>query len=77
MLAKLSDVVEAVNEFTDLKVEWETKSQAQQELKHWYADISKIKSTGWEPKYDLKKGLEETYKWLSSNIEFYKNGQID
>ena len=35
-------------------------------------DISKLDSTGWKPKYDLKKGLEKTYKWFCENQESFR-----
>jgi GDP-L-fucose synthase len=31
-------------------------------------DSSILKSTGWKPKIDLKKGLEDSYNWYLSNI---------
>lgn len=37
---------------------------------HWVADISELKKTlGWKPKFNLKKGLEETYRW---NLSLYE-----
>lgn len=37
---------------------------------HWVADISKLKKTlRWKPKFNLKKGLEETYRW---NLSLYE-----
>lgn len=36
------------------------------DVKHSVADISKAKSFGYEPKYDLEKGLAETLKWFNS-----------
>lgn len=39
----------------------------------WVADISKAKSTlRWSPKFDLEKGLAETYAWFAKNLNFYK-----
>jgi len=35
-------------------------------------DNTKIKGIGWNPKTDFKKGLEETVKWLKSNIDKYR-----
>lgn len=38
------------------------------EIKRNYSDISKAKKVlGFEPKYDLKRGLEETFLWFSRN----------
>ena len=32
-------------------------------------DITRIKSSGWKPKIDLKKGILNTYKWYQENDE--------
>jgi len=34
------------------------------DIRHCYADIRKISSLGFEPKYSLKEGLEETLDWV-------------
>lgn len=31
-------------------------------------DLSKINSLGWKPHYDLRSGIEDTYKWYLTNI---------
>jgi GDP-L-fucose synthase len=36
------------------------------------SDTSKINSMGWKPKIDLKKGLEQTYKWMIENKDYKK-----
>jgi nucleoside-diphosphate-sugar epimerase len=42
------------------------------EAKYCEADISKAKNLlGWEPKYDLEKGLKESIKWFEQNINLY------
>lgn len=33
-------------------------------------DSSRIRALGWEPKYSLKEGLQETYRWALSNHIF-------
>lgn len=32
-------------------------------------DISRIKNLGWQPKIDIRKGLETTYKWFKEQID--------
>ena len=32
-------------------------------------DVSKLFGTGWRPRYDLKSGLEHTYKWFEEHVE--------
>lgn len=37
------------------------------------ADITKARELlGWQPKYTLKEGLQETVKWLEANLELYR-----
>lgn len=40
-------------------------------------DISKITKLGWKPKYNLRKGIEITYKWLKENYEAVKSRKKD
>lgn len=70
--SKLSDVVEIISSFSNLRVEWDSLQQSQPELKNWFADITKIKLLGWQPEYGLDAALKETYKWISNNIIHYK-----
>ncbi len=43
------------------------------EVERLLCDNKKIISeTNWKPKYDLKKGLEETIAWIGDNIDLYK-----
>lgn len=43
------------------------------EPKTWVADISKIKNLlGWQPKYDLEKGLRKNIAWFKENRHFYQ-----
>jgi nucleoside-diphosphate-sugar epimerase len=39
---------------------------------HWVADITKARRLlGWEPRHDLRRGLEKTVAWLSPRLDFY------
>jgi NAD dependent epimerase/dehydratase len=43
------------------------------EVERLYCDNSKlINKTNWSPKYNLKKGLMETVKWITDNLNHYK-----
>lgn len=43
------------------------------EVERLLCDNSKLKkNTGWEPKYDLKKGLLETIEWMRGHSHLYK-----
>lgn len=44
------------------------------EVEHLLADISlAVKLLGYEPRYTLKKGLEETYRWFDKNKNQWNN----
>jgi len=30
-------------------------------------DISKLRATGWRPRYELREGLTDSYRWFQSN----------
>ena len=36
-------------------------------------NVNKIASLGYKPKYNLKKGLNETIKWYIDNIDYSEN----
>ena len=36
-------------------------------------DINKINKLGWNPKIELKFGLEQSYKWFVDNYNHIKN----
>ncbi|WP_333859910.1 NAD-dependent 4,6-dehydratase LegB [Clostridium sp.] len=43
------------------------------EVNRLWSDNTKIKQlTGWEPKYNLDKGLEETVEWIKNNMGYFK-----
>ena len=37
-------------------------------------DVSRIKSTGWEPKVSIRKGIELTYEWFKENVDSVRGG---
>ena len=32
-------------------------------------DNSKLRALGWEPSYDLRKGLEDAYQWYLEHLD--------
>jgi NAD dependent epimerase/dehydratase len=43
------------------------------EVNRLWADNKKIyELTGWKPKYNLDEGLQETIKWIESNLSYFK-----
>jgi nucleoside-diphosphate-sugar epimerase len=56
-----------------IKPQYGQIEMAQYEPKNWVADISKIKNKlGWQPKYNLRGGLEKNIEWFKKNLSFYK-----
>jgi len=42
------------------------------ELKVWRANINRVQTIlGWQPKYSLREGLNETIKWFKDNMNLY------
>ena len=71
---KISEVVEIVKKITQSPVEpqYGQVKAAQAEPKNWIADISKMKSLGWQPEHNLDQGLEKTIAWFKQNLSLYK-----
>jgi NAD dependent epimerase/dehydratase len=43
------------------------------EVERLWCDNTKLRDqTGWKPKYDLQRGLEETIDWVKTNFKLYK-----
>jgi nucleoside-diphosphate-sugar epimerase len=56
-----------------IKPKYGQMKPVQVEPKNWLADISKIKKIlNWQPKYNLKEGLEKDVKWFKENLHLYK-----
>ena len=48
------------------------------EVERLFCDNSKIiKSTNWEPQYNLKSGINETIEWFKKNLAFYKSDKYN
>jgi len=48
------------------------------EVERLFCDNSKlIKSTNWEPQYNLKSGINETIEWFKENLAFYKSDKYN
>jgi len=54
----------------DGSIEWDTSKPDGTPRK--LMDSSLIRSTGWSPAYDLKKGIENTYGWFIKNIDLIR-----
>jgi nucleoside-diphosphate-sugar epimerase len=66
-------IMEIIGKSVEIKVETSRVRPENSEVNRLLCNNNKIKSiTGWEPGYDLKKGLIETIDWIKNNITIYK-----
>ena len=49
------------------KIEWDTSKPSGTPRK--VMNVDKMKALGWEPKINLKEGIESTYKWYLENYD--------
>ncbi len=63
-IKKLSEILKSISGFEGKIIFDEAKPDGTMRK---VLDISKIKSMGWKPDIDLKKGLKSTYQWYEKN----------
>ena len=73
----IGDLVKLIAELMGVDIEiisaQERVRPEKSEVERLYCNNSKLlKYTGWTPRYDLRKGLSETIKWMKSNMSYYK-----
>ncbi|EEB79416.1 NAD dependent epimerase/dehydratase family protein [marine gamma proteobacterium HTCC2148] len=64
-IKELAETVAAVTGFSGA-LEWDSSKPDGAPRK--LMDSSKLRALGWQPEYDLKAGLENTYQWYLDNI---------
>ncbi|MEM0135969.1 MAG: NAD(P)-dependent oxidoreductase [Thermoplasmatales archaeon] len=73
---RVGEVVQTLSEVIEKKIipNWgQAIGRQSDKTKVWTSDIAKIKRIlGWEPEYDIRKGLMTTYNWFLNNIEKYQ-----
>ncbi len=64
----IKELVETIAEVTGFKgdIDWDTTKPDGAPRK--LMDSSKLKSLGWQPRHDLKSGLQDAYSWYMENI---------
>lgn len=69
---KIKDIVDTLAEITNLqdKIKWDATKPNGQDYRAY--DLTKLKSTGFEAKYDLKKGLEIAWEWFCENQDLIR-----
>lgn len=71
----LKELIEAIEDLTGRKAVIERLPDQPGDVPRTYADISKAKQLlGYEPKVQLKEGLEHFYKWFSEHQELLMSG---
>ncbi len=66
-------IIEIIRQDVNIICDEERLRPEKSEVNRLWADNTKIKKlTGWEPKYTLKEGLEETIHWIENNMKYYK-----
>ena len=78
----IADLVTEIGELLgrDLPVEIDAQRirPAQSEVMRLVADNRLAKNTfGWQPRYSLSQGLEETVEWIQSNLQLYRAGYYE
>lgn len=72
--SSVQDIITMTQTIADKKliVEWNSTTPRPWEPKHWKADISLSKQVlGWQPHYNLNKGLKKSLAWFKNHIELY------
>jgi nucleoside-diphosphate-sugar epimerase len=68
----IRSLVEKIVELTgrEAEIHWGAVSYRENELWHWFADISKTRRIlGWSPKVGLDSGLKDTIDWFEKNLQ--------
>ena len=67
----ITELIKTISKTLDADLEVRIKAENRTDIeKKRVGSVAKLKSIGWEPQYDLSKGIKETYEWIS-----YLNGQ--
>lgn len=66
-------IIEIIGHDVKILCDEERLRPEKSEVNRLWADNTKIKElTGWEPKYSIDKGLEETVEWVKKNMDKFK-----
>lgn len=64
----LNGMIAAYEKITGQKLEIHKEDPRQGDIKYSYADISKLKALGYQPKYDIETGLTKYWKYANGEI---------
>ena len=70
----IAELVSTIGEVTGFqgKIEYDTTKPDGAPRK--LMDNSKLRSLGWEPRYTLREGLEDAYRWYTENLDTARGG---
>ena len=70
----IAELVSTIGEVTGFqgKIEYDTSKPDGAPRK--LMDNSKLRSLGWEPRYTLREGLEDAYRWYVENVDTARGG---
>lgn len=70
----INDLAQTINKVVDKQIRWKYVDKDIDEITIRRGDNARLKSLGWEPKVDLKFGIEKVYEWIKrKNIKETKN----
>ncbi|ALS03209.1 epimerase [Enterococcus silesiacus] len=64
----LNELVSTIDSFLEVKLPIQYEDERSGDIKHSLADIAKVKAVGYQPKYDIKSGLEKYVSYELSNF---------
>ena len=63
----ITDLIKIISETLNVKLEVDTKPENRTDIERKrVGSVERLRSIGWEPTYDLSRGIKETYQWISS-----------
>ena len=76
----IKELAEMIVEVTGYKNDYEWDTSKPNGTPRKVLNVDKVKSLGWEPKINLREGLESTYEWMKnnrSNLRIYNRSELD
>mgnify|MGYP003135294851 FL=1 len=76
----IKELAEMIVEVTGYKNDYEWDTSKPNGTPRKVLNVDKVKSLGWEPKINLREGLESTYEWMKnnrSNLRIYNRNDLE
>lgn len=63
----ITDLIKTISETLNVELEVEARPENRTDIeKKRVGSVSRLRGIGWEPQYDLSRGIEETYQWIKT-----------